>query len=564
MATVNKDFRVKNGLVVEGTTATVNGNDILTTASTIGSDSIAEGTTNLFFTDARAIAAVGENLSIGNLSDVYNDVLTPSQGDVLTFDGQFWGASSIPAVNSTDDVSEGTTNLYFTNSRAVTAISEADIAPASVFVNSNMSINSSSIFLFSGDLTLGGGEGATNIQGQSITLDANTNVTGNLTVDDEAVLTTSDIIANTDGLSEGTSNLYFTDARAVAAVDGSTVTALTASENFLLDDGANHTAGFQIAENGTTSIYSNNGELQLSSSHSGVSLTASTDIYLTVDGQQGAVYINQEPAATQAYVNTAVSNLVDSAPGTLDTLNELAAALGDDPNFATTITNLIANQTTDGVAEGSSNLYFTNSRVIAAVSGADTLGDITVETITGAFGSVSVSGILQQSGTNAAYALQSYVDSAVSNATLDNTDELSEGTTNLYFTDARAVSAIAGETIAPSSIQLGGEYKTEITRFGVEGRGGTFTVGTLPEGYQAFKMVVSVLDTAYNDMEVSEVLVALKGSNAYITEYANVVTNDSVGSISVDSNGVVSYTETARGGSVSVEVVATALYTQSY
>lgn len=47
-------------------------------------------------------------------------------------------------------------------------------------------------------------------------------------------------------------------------------------------------------------------------------------------------------AATKLYVDTQVSNLVDSAPGTLDTLNELAAALGDDPNFATTITNSLA------------------------------------------------------------------------------------------------------------------------------------------------------------------------------------------------------------------------------
>jgi hypothetical protein len=46
--------------------------------------------------------------------------------------------------------------------------------------------------------------------------------------------------------------------------------------------------------------------------------------------------------ATQTYVNTAISNLVDTAPATLDTLNELAAALGDDPNFATTVTNNIA------------------------------------------------------------------------------------------------------------------------------------------------------------------------------------------------------------------------------
>lgn len=46
--------------------------------------------------------------------------------------------------------------------------------------------------------------------------------------------------------------------------------------------------------------------------------------------------------ATQLYVNTAIANLVDAAPDWLNTLNELAAALGDDPNFATTVTNNIA------------------------------------------------------------------------------------------------------------------------------------------------------------------------------------------------------------------------------
>jgi len=45
---------------------------------------------------------------------------------------------------------------------------------------------------------------------------------------------------------------------------------------------------------------------------------------------------------TESYVNTAVSNLVDSSPATLNTLNELAAALGDDANFSTTVTNSIA------------------------------------------------------------------------------------------------------------------------------------------------------------------------------------------------------------------------------
>ena len=47
-------------------------------------------------------------------------------------------------------------------------------------------------------------------------------------------------------------------------------------------------------------------------------------------------------AATKAYVDQEVAGLVDSAPGALDTLNELAAALGDDPNFSTTVTTSIA------------------------------------------------------------------------------------------------------------------------------------------------------------------------------------------------------------------------------
>jgi hypothetical protein len=46
--------------------------------------------------------------------------------------------------------------------------------------------------------------------------------------------------------------------------------------------------------------------------------------------------------ATTSYVDTAVSNLVDSSPAALNTLNELAAALGDDANFSTTVTNTLA------------------------------------------------------------------------------------------------------------------------------------------------------------------------------------------------------------------------------
>lgn len=50
---------------------------------------------------------------------------------------------------------------------------------------------------------------------------------------------------------------------------------------------------------------------------------------------------NDERLANTAFVATAIAALVNSSPEALDTLQELAAALGNDPNFATTVSNLI-------------------------------------------------------------------------------------------------------------------------------------------------------------------------------------------------------------------------------
>ncbi|MGB0165064.1 MAG: beta strand repeat-containing protein, partial [Candidatus Thalassarchaeaceae archaeon] len=60
---------------------------------------------------------------------------------------------------------------------------------------------------------------------------------------------------------------------------------------------------------------------------------------LSGGGTSGDVTLNVDTStiATKTYVDTSVTNLVDGAPGVLDTLNELAAALGDDANFANTV-----------------------------------------------------------------------------------------------------------------------------------------------------------------------------------------------------------------------------------
>ena len=64
-----------------------------------------------------------------------------------------------------------------------------------------------------------------------------------------------------------------------------------------------------------------------------------SNLYYT-DARVGS-YLSTNSFATESYVGTQITNLVDSSPATLNTLNELAAALGDDPNFATTTANSI-------------------------------------------------------------------------------------------------------------------------------------------------------------------------------------------------------------------------------
>jgi hypothetical protein len=65
----------------------------------------------------------------------------------------------------------------------------------------------------------------------------------------------------------------------------------------------------------------------------------------TGDATEAAARANaiaNEATARNAAIAAAVANLINSAPGALDTLNELATALGDDPAFATTVTNALA------------------------------------------------------------------------------------------------------------------------------------------------------------------------------------------------------------------------------
>lgn len=84
--------------------------------------------------------------------------------------------------------------------------------------------------------------------------------------------------------------------------------------------------------------------------------TAYTSLQYFVDAS--VVFDSSEVTST---VNSAIDAVIDAAPGTLNTLNELAAAIGDDPSFAQSIGNGIANIQNTLTAQGTTNQGFANS-----------------------------------------------------------------------------------------------------------------------------------------------------------------------------------------------------------
>jgi hypothetical protein len=278
---------------------------------------------------------------------------------------------------------------------------------------------------------------------------------------------TGAVVLSTDNIAEGSSNLYYTNARADARISNNLL-----DEDDFSSDSATNTASQQSIKAYVAS--------QIASKDNTDEITeGSTNLYFT-------------NARADARAQLKIDALVDSAPGTLDTLNELAAALGDDANFSTTVTNSIATKlasadfnstfdtrlgtkTTDNVTEGSSNLYFTNARARAAISESST--QLAYNSSTGVLTFTQGDTDTVSEGSSNLYFTNARADARVNNAivdeddfssdsatkvptqqstkayiasqiaTKDNTDEITEGSSNLYFTNARADARIANNIL---------------------------------------------------------------------------------------------------------------------
>ena len=141
-------------------------------------------------------------------------------------------------------------------------------------------------------------------------------------------------------------------------ITSASTASISSSLTIAADSGSNDTVGvgtdtltFAGTSNEIETTVSNNQiQIGLPSTVSGLTTVNATNlqgalagtIASTTTAVTQAASDNTTKVATTAYVNTALANLVDSAPAALDTLNELAAAMGDDANFSTTVTNSIA------------------------------------------------------------------------------------------------------------------------------------------------------------------------------------------------------------------------------
>jgi hypothetical protein len=553
MATVNKDFKIKHGLVVEGTTGTINGNNILTENAS----------------DQYIIDIIGGETLVTSVNATQLEVVN---GELSVKSGVFDAAGAA-------DTAEDNANAY-TDARE-TAITTAYQAYA-----------------------------------------------------DQAEL---DAVATAEAYTDGREVAITTAYQNYAdAAESDAVTTANAYTDGEITTALSTAQGYANTAESNANDYTDTALLNY---------TTTANLDTTIDGYGYLKSADLTGYATETYVNNAVDALVDGAPGLLDTLNEIAAAINDDANYATTITTALAGKQNELTAGDNISIVsdtisvtgldstdisdFNTAALSATASAYDVAGSATTaennaksyadgvaltaennaksyadglatnydaagsaataeqnakdytDTVVGNLTTndieegdnmyftdaraTNAAGVLLQnaSKTNISISYDSQTQSLTveaENGVADSTtDDLAEGESNLYFTDQRAIDAIDGVVIYPEAVIFNNLAKQVAATATVVNAGTVAAYSWAKADYRTAKFLVK---TAYGThTDVSEVLLTLDTSdNIAITEYAMVGTNGSAMTISADINGTnVELKVTTVNNNSTVTVVGTLL-----
>jgi len=599
MATVNKDFKIKSGLIVEGTTATVNGFDILTKKQD-DQDYI--------------VSLIGGTATSANEANkvVKRDANGDFAAENVTVNTLYVGGST----NNGIDVVNGDTEIGSNNGILLSA-------------SDDIALNSGN-----GDIVLNP-DGSAYYGGKSSNNEIATRgyVNGEISTLDTAAQGYADaaeIAAN--GYTDSEISTEVTNRNsAISTAKGEAISSSNGyTDSAISTEVTNRNSAISTAKSEAISTSEGYTDSAISSEVTNRNSAISSAISTEVTNRNSAISTAKSEAISSAnsYTDGEIAALVDSAPALLDTLNELAAAIADNPNYATDVANLVATKadttyvdseisgldtaaqgyadaaeiaangytdsaistevtnrnsaisTAKGEAISSSNGY-TDSAISLEVSNRNsaisnakgeaitdandyTNSAISTEVsdrnsaITSAVNALTTSDI--EEGTNEYFTDSRAKSSAadlLTGASLTNititgtgagltitaengvadstTSDLAEGT-NLYFTNARAVSAVQAVVPNFTSVDLNSVAKQVAATLSAPTAGVQTAHAFAKADYRSAEYLVKVAYGTHT--EISKVLLTLDTSdNIAITEYGIVGTNGSASSISAGISG---------------------------
>jgi len=537
MATVTKDFKVKNGLIVEGTTGTINNHDILTKktddqtyiVNLIGGTATSANEANkVVKRDANGNFAAGTvtaNL-VGNVDGNADTATTLETARTISLTGDVTGSVSFDGSQNVS-ITATVDGSFATDAEVATAKSEAISAAATDATTKANNAKSGAEATAAAALA----SAVSTLEGQIADAETDANTYTNNAITALNLAGTYDALGAA-AAAQTAANLY-TDGKVADLVDGAPSLLNTLNElaeaiaenpnyatdvaNLVAGKQDTLTAGANISIDGSD-VISVTGLTSAEISDFNTAALSATSAAYDVAGAAAAALSDAENYA-DAKISDASSSATDKAWSAYKTSTEIGLAQTAAETFATNAINALD---TDDIEEGATNLYFESGR--AKTAAAELLTGATLQNI-------------QITGNGSGLTITA--ENGVADSTTADLQEDPAGTGTSgtwYFTNARAVSALEAVTPDFPAVELASVAKQVAASALVSTASTSTAVSWAKSAYRSAEFLVKIANGSHT--EVSKVILTLDTSdNVAITEYAMVGTNGDLGSVTADVSG---------------------------